>query len=64
MQNRIVFRTRVVLPVTLILKNGSQKQVAHTLDVTSDSARIGGLYLPVKPGETIAFRGRQLVTKR
>ena len=53
MQNRIVFRTRVVLPVTLIVKNGSQKQVAHTLDVTSDSARIGGLYLPVKPGETI-----------
>ena len=53
MQKRSAFRTKVVLPVTLFLKNGTQKQAAHTLDVTSDSARIGGLYLPVKPGEIV-----------
>jgi hypothetical protein len=56
MKKRSSFRTKVVLPVTLILKNGTQKQAAHTLDVTSDSARIGGLYLPVTPGETIELQ--------
>jgi hypothetical protein len=56
MQKRSSFRTKVVLPLTLILKNGKQKQAAHTLDLTSDSARIGGLYLPVTPGETIELQ--------
>ncbi|HYX53693.1 MAG TPA: hypothetical protein VE783_09595 [Candidatus Limnocylindrales bacterium] len=56
MQKRSSFRTKVVLPLTLILKNGTQKQAAHTLDLTSDSARIGGLYLPVTPGETIELQ--------
>ncbi len=66
MQKRSAFRTKVVLPVTLFLKNGTQKQAAHTLDLTSDSARIGGLYLPVKPGEIVevqrgATRGKFFV---
>ena len=53
MSTRSALRMKVVLPVTLIRNDRSEKQLAHTLDVTSDSARLGGLYLPVEPGEVI-----------
>jgi hypothetical protein len=59
MSTRSAFRMKVVLPVTVIRNDRSEKQLAHTLDITSDSARLGGLYLPVEPGELIDLqRGR------
>jgi PilZ domain len=53
MSTRTALRMKVVLPVTIIRNDRPEKQLAHTLDVTSDSARLGGLYLPVEPGELI-----------
>jgi hypothetical protein len=53
MSTRDSFRMKVVLPVTVIRNSNAEKQLAHTLDVTSDSARLGGLYLPIEPGELI-----------
>jgi hypothetical protein len=54
---------KVVLPVTIIRDSCGEKQSAHTLDITSDSARLGGLHLPIEPGELIelqrgAMRGK------
>ena len=53
MSTRSALRMKVVLPVTVIRNERPEKQLAHTLDITSDSARLGGLYLPVEPGELI-----------
>ncbi len=53
MSTRDARRMKVVLPVTVIRNSNAEKQLAHTLDVTSDSARLGGLYLPIEPGELI-----------
>lgn len=53
MSTRSALRMKVVLPVTIIRNDRPEKQLAHTLDVTSDSARLGGLYIPVEPGELI-----------
>ncbi|MBZ5530461.1 MAG: PilZ domain-containing protein [Acidobacteriia bacterium] len=53
MATRSSLRRRVVLPVTIIRNDGTQRQLAHTLDVTSDSARLAGLYLDIEPGEVI-----------
>jgi hypothetical protein len=53
MSTRCAHRIKVVLPVTVIRNDRHEKQLAHTLDLTSDSARLGGLYLPVEPGELI-----------
>ena len=53
MSTRSAFRMKVVLPVSVIRHDRPEKQLAHTLDITSDSARLGGLYLPVEPGELI-----------
>jgi hypothetical protein len=48
-------RTTAVLPVTVLRDNGN-KQLAHTLDLTADSARLGGLFLPVEPGEIVEIQ--------
>ena len=53
MSTRSARRMKVVLPVTVIRNDRPEKQLAHTLDITSDSARLGGLYIPVEPGELI-----------
>lgn len=45
----------MVLPVTILRDNG-EKQLAHTLDVTEISARLGGLSLTLEPGETIEIQ--------
>jgi hypothetical protein len=46
----------VVLPVTVIRHNGQEKQLAHTLDLTEVSARLGGLCSLLEPGETIELQ--------
>jgi hypothetical protein len=56
MSARKALRTRAVLPVTIFRNDGSQRQVAHTLDVTENSARLGAIHVPIKPGEIIEIQ--------
>lgn len=53
---RSTLRRKVVLPVTVIRHNGQEKQLAHTLDLTEVSARLGGLCSLLEPGETIELQ--------
>lgn len=53
MSSRSSFRRKMVLAVTVIRHGGEEKQLAHTLDVTSTSARLGGLVSLLEPGEII-----------
>ncbi len=53
MASRTVFRRKVVLPITILRRNGQEKLLAHTLDLTETSARVGGLAASLDPGETI-----------
>jgi len=55
MSNRGKLRRKLVLPITVIRENG-EKQLAHTLDVTETSARLGGLNFSLEPGETIEIQ--------
>jgi hypothetical protein len=48
-------RRKMVLPVTVLRANG-EKQLAHTLDVTEASARLGGLKLSLEPDEIIEIQ--------
>lgn len=45
-----------MLPVTVIRRDGEEKQLAHTLDVTETSARLGGLNMLLTPGECIEIQ--------
>jgi PilZ domain len=54
MSARTALRLKVVLPVT-VCRNG-EKQQAHTLDATSNSARLASLYLPLEPGDIIEIQ--------
>ncbi len=53
---RSSLRRKMVLPVTVIRHNGQEKQLAHTLDLTEVSARLGGLCSLLEPGETIELQ--------
>lgn len=48
-------RRKMVLPVTVVRNNG-EKQIAHTLDLTEVSARLGGLCTLLEPGEVIEIQ--------
>jgi hypothetical protein len=56
MSKRGKLRRKVVLPVTVIRRNGEERQLAHTLDVTEVSARLGGLGVLLEPGEVIEIQ--------
>src|SRR5262249_43777574 len=56
MANRGKLRRKMVLPVTVIRHDGEEKQLAHTLDVTETSARLGGLNMLLTPGECIEIQ--------
>ena len=56
MSKRGTLRRKVVLPVTIVRRNGEEKQLAHTLDVTETSARLGGLGSLLEPGEIIEIQ--------
>jgi hypothetical protein len=56
MSKRGTLRRKVVLPVTIIRRNGEEKQLAHTLDITETSARLGGLASMLEPGEIIEIQ--------
>lgn len=53
MSSRASFRRKVVLPVMVIRRGGQEKQLAHTLDLTEASARLGGIASPLEPGEVV-----------
>jgi hypothetical protein len=53
---RSKLRRKLVLPVTVIRRDGQEKQLAHTLDITEVSARLGGLYTLLEPGEVIQIQ--------
>jgi len=54
--SRSSLRRKMVLPVTVIRQNGQEKQLAHTLDLTEISARLGGLLSLLEPGEIIEIQ--------
>lgn len=56
MANRGKLRRKMVLPVTVLRGQGGEKQLAHTLDVTEISARLGGLRIQLEPGEIIEIQ--------
>lgn len=63
MSTRAKLRRKVVLAVTVSRCNGQDKQLAHTLDITETSARLGGLSTRFEPGEMVdlqrgAIKGR------
>ncbi len=49
-------RRKMVLPVTVIRRQGQEKYLSHTLDLTDDSARLGGLRYMLEPGEIIELQ--------
>ena len=56
MANRGKLRRKMVLPVTVLRARGEEKQLAHTLDVTEVSARLGGLRMQLEPGEIVEIQ--------
>jgi len=56
MSARRALRTRAVLPVTVFRNYKAQRQVAHTLDATENSARLGAIHIPIEPGEIIEIQ--------
>ena len=61
---RSALRRKMVLPVAVLRKHGQEKQLAHTLDLTEDSARLGGLNTTVlEPGEIIEIQRGAVRTK-
>jgi hypothetical protein len=56
MSARRALRTKAVLPVTIFRNQGAQRQVAHTLDATENSARLGAIHIPIEPGEIIEIQ--------
>jgi PilZ domain len=55
MAYRGTLRTKAVLPVTVRRNNGN-KQLAHTLDLTVNSARLAGPFPALEPGEIIEIQ--------
>jgi hypothetical protein len=53
MSSRTAFRRKVVLPITIISRAGQDKLLAHSLDLTETSARVGGLATLLEPGEVV-----------
>ena len=63
MSSRRSLRRRVVLAVTVFRRNGEERQLAHTLDITELGMRLGGLTSTVEPGETIEVQRGALKAK-
>ncbi|HMC31532.1 MAG TPA: hypothetical protein VKL99_11915, partial [Candidatus Angelobacter sp.] len=53
---RSSLRRKMVLPVTIIRPNSQEEQLAHTLDLTEVSARLGGLSSLLEPGEIVEIQ--------
>ena len=53
---RSTLRRKMVLPVAVLRHDGEEKLLAHTLDLTAVSARLGGLCSLLDPGEIIEIQ--------
>jgi hypothetical protein len=53
---RNVQRQRLVFSVLLIRRCGAEKYLAHTIDLTESSARLGGLNVMLTPGEVVEIK--------
>jgi hypothetical protein len=53
-EQRKTKRTKMVLPVKVVI--GGTTHLAHTFDVTSVGARLGGLHAELKKGQTITLQ--------
>jgi len=56
MSSRAKLRRKVVLAVSIIRCSNQEKQLAHTLDITESSARLGGLSTRFESGEMIEIQ--------
>jgi len=56
MSTRRNLRRKVVLALHVVRRSNSEKQLAHTLDITETSARLGGLNFLLEPGEVVEIR--------
>lgn len=56
MSTRRNLRRKVVLALHVVRRSNGHKQLAHTLDITETSARIGGLNFLLEAGEVIEIR--------
>jgi hypothetical protein len=63
MSSRRVLRRKIVIPVSVIRHDGQEKQLAHTLDMTETSARLGGLSSQLQVGEVIEIQRGALKAK-
>jgi hypothetical protein len=53
-EHRKTKRTKMVLPVKVVI--GNTTHLAHTFDVTSVGARLGGLHAELKKGQVITLQ--------
>jgi hypothetical protein len=49
-------RRRLVFTVLVLRREGQEKYLAHTIDLTDCSARVGGLTVMLEPGETVEIK--------
>src|ERR1700682_6107112 len=63
MSSRSSLRRKIVLPVTVIRRHLDQSQLAHTVDLSETSARVGGLCMLLEPGEVVEIQREGLTAK-
>jgi hypothetical protein len=56
MSSRNGLRRKIVLPVTVVRSKLGQSQLAHTVDLSDTSARLGGLTMLLEPGEVVEIQ--------
>jgi hypothetical protein len=56
MSSRNGLRQKIVLPVTVFRRKQCQSQLAHTVDLSDTSARLGGLNMVLEPGEIVEIQ--------
>ena len=60
--NRRYKRIKMVLPVRIVGKdsaNNPVNELAHTLDITPNGARLGAIHHPLKTGDKLTLQYRQ-----
>lgn len=56
MSTRRNLRRKVVLALHVVRRCNGEKQLAHTLDITENSARLGGVNFVLEPGEVVEIK--------
>ncbi|HJX83118.1 MAG TPA: PilZ domain-containing protein [Candidatus Angelobacter sp.] len=63
MSSRSSLRRKIVLPVTVVRSKLGQSQLAHTVDLSDTSARLGGLTMLLEPGEVVGIQREGMTAK-